>query len=239
MIPAPQTPLALYLIRHGETAWSLSGQHTGRTDLPLTAHGEDEARDLLPMLGKVQFASVLTSPRQRARRTCTLAGLGHQAHIEPDLAEWDYGDYEGKLSKDIRKAQPHWNVFADGCPGGEMPDDITARADRLIEKLSGLEGNIALFSHGEFGLALAARWIGLPIAEGRHFLLGTASVSVMGFNPAHPEMRVITLWNATPRVLDFTRVPRRSRPQAAIGSAMCGPVAYRPAAFRIARLGAV
>jgi probable phosphoglycerate mutase len=201
MIPAPDTLLSLYLVRHGQTAWSLSGQHTGRTDIPLTAHGEDETRNLNPWLGPVQFARVFTSPRQRARRTCELAGLGPQAEIEPDLAEWDYGDYEGKLSSDIRKGRPDWNVFRDGCPNGEMPAQVSARADRLITRLCTMAGNVALFSHGQFGLVLAARWIGLPVIEGQHFSLGTASLSILSYNPAHPDVRVIALWNATRALL--------------------------------------
>ena len=153
--------LSLYLVRHGETEWSLSGQHTGRTDIPLTAHGEDQARELVPWFRDIHFARVFTSPRQRARRTCALAGLGALAEIEPDLQEWDYGEYEGKLSSDIRKQRPGWNAFQDGCPGGETPAQIATRADRLIAYLCTMEGKVALFSHGEFGLALAARCGGL------------------------------------------------------------------------------
>jgi broad specificity phosphatase PhoE len=190
--------LSLYLVRHGQTEWSLSGQHTGSTEIPLTARGEDEARALIPWLKHVQFGLVLTSPRQRARRTCELVGLGREAEIEPDLAEWDYGDYEGKLSSDIRKERPEWNVFRDGCPGGEMPAQVSDRADRLIKRLGIMEGHIALFSHGEFGPTLTARWIGLPVAEGQHLPLGTASLSILSYNPAHPEVRVIALWNANP-----------------------------------------
>jgi probable phosphoglycerate mutase len=201
MIPARKTLLSLYLIRHGETAWSLSGQHTGRTDIPLTAHGEDEARNLAPWFGRIQFARVFTSPRRRARRTCELAGLGQQAEVEPGLAEWDYGDYEGMLSSDIRIGRPDWNAFRDGCPNGEMPAQVSARADRLISHLCTMEGNVALFSHGQFGPALAARWIGLPVADGQNFLLGTASLSILSYNPEHPEVRVIALWNATPALL--------------------------------------
>lgn len=201
MIPTPKTLLSLYLIRHGETAWSLSGQHTGRTDIPLTTHGEDEARRLAPWFRHIQFARVFTSPRQRARRTCELAGLGQHAEVEPDLAEWDYGAYEGKLSSDIRKRRPDWNAFRDGCPNGEMPAQVSARADRLIATLCTMDGAVALFSHGQFGLALAARWIGLPVAEGQSFLLGTASLSILSYNPAHPEVPVIALWNATPALL--------------------------------------
>ena len=190
--------LSLYLVRHGKTAWSLSGQHTGSTDLALTADGEDEARALIPWLTHVQFGLVLSSPLQRARRTCDLVGLGRQAEIEPDLAEWDYGDYEGKLSSDIRQQRPGWNVFRDGCPRGEMPAQVCERADRLIARLCTMNGNVALFSHGHFGLALAARWIGLPMVEAQHFSIDTASIGILGYNPAHPEVRVVTLWNATP-----------------------------------------
>jgi broad specificity phosphatase PhoE len=198
VIAPRKTPLSLYLIRHGETEWSLSGQHTGRTDIPLTQRGEDEARELAPLLRHIQFNRVFTSPRQRARRTCALSGLGKEAVIEPDLAEWDYGDYEGKLSPDIRNERPGWNVFLDGCPHGEMPEQVSSRADRLIAHLRSMDGNIALFSHSEFGLALAARWIGLPVAEGQHFLLGTGSLNTLSYNPAHPEVPVIALWNMTP-----------------------------------------
>jgi broad specificity phosphatase PhoE len=193
--------LQLYFVRHGETAWSLSGQHTGRTDIPLTARGEDEARELGPRLRAIQFARVLTSPRQRARRTCELAELGSAAEIEPDLSEWDYGDYEGQRSVDIRNGRPDWNVFRDGCPGGETPTQISDRADRLIAHLRALEGNIALFSHGQFGCVLAARWIGLPVIEGQHFALGTASLSILGHQLRHPEIPVISLWNAPPALL--------------------------------------
>lgn len=190
--------LNLYLVRHGPTEWSISGQHTRRTDIPLTTRGEDEARDLRPWLKHVQFGPVLTSPRQRARRTCELVGLGREAEIEPNLAEWDYGDYEGQLSSDIFQRRPDWNVFRDGCRHREMPAQVCDRADRLIARLCTMNGNVALFSHDEFGLALAARWIGLPVIDAQHFLLGTASLNILGYNPAHPEARVIALWNATP-----------------------------------------
>ena len=186
----------LYFIRHGETAWSLSGQHTGRTDIPLTAHGEDQARGLAPSLQRVQFAHVFTSPRQRAQRTCELAGLASAAEIEPDIAEWDYGDYEGLRSVDIRKYRPGWNIFRDGCPGGESPKHTSDRADALITKLIALKANIAMFSHGHFGCVLAARWIGLPIIDAQRFLLNAASLSILSNNPSHPEVRVIALWNA-------------------------------------------
>jgi len=188
-------PLRLYLVRHGETEWSLSGQHTGRTDLPLTPRGEDQARALEPMLRAIAFEHVLTSPVRRAQRTCTLAGLGGAAEIEPDLAEWDYGDYEGRTSNDIRQNRPGWIVFRDGCPGGESVAAVTRRADRLITRAMALQGNVALFSSGQFGCSLAARWIGLPVLQAQHLMLGTASISVLAHNPAHPDLRVIARWN--------------------------------------------
>jgi broad specificity phosphatase PhoE len=191
----------LYLIRHGETEWSLSGQHTGRTDLPLTAHGEDEARKLEPWLRPIQFDRVLSSPLQRARQTCELARLGAAASVEPDLAEWNYGDYEGRSTRDIRKERPDWNVFRDGCPNGEMPGQVSARADRVIARLLALDGNVALFSHGQFSRTLATRWIDLSVAASLHLALGTASLSILDFDPNHPEVRVIELWNAAPGML--------------------------------------
>ena len=189
--------LRAHLIRHGETAWSRTGQHTGRTDLGLTAHGEDEARGLAQRLRPNGFTRVLVSPRLRARQTCELAGFAPASEIEPDLAEWDYGDYEGRRSVDIRKEYPDWNVWRDGCPHGETPAEVSARADRVIAKLCTMHGNIALFSHGQFGAALAARWIGLPLIEGQHFALHPASLSILGYEPLHPDRRLIELWNET------------------------------------------
>jgi probable phosphoglycerate mutase len=189
-------PPRIYLIRHGETEWSLSGQHTSRTDIPLTACGEDGARELGSHLRDIPFTRVLTSPRQRARRTCELAGLGSMAEIEPDLAEWDYGDYEGKRSADILPTRPDWNLFRDGCPRGETPAQISDRADRLIVRLRVLDGNVALFSHGHFGRVLAARWIGLPVSEAQRFLLDTASLNILGYEHNLAESPVIALWNA-------------------------------------------
>ncbi|WP_428534552.1 histidine phosphatase family protein [Rhodopila sp.] len=193
--------LRFYVIRHGETEWSLSGQHTGRTDLPLTTRGEDEARALIPWLSHVQFVQVLTSPLQRARRTCELSGLGAAAEVEPDLAELNYGDYEGRRSQDIHKDRPDWNVFRDGCPNGETPGQVSDRADQLIAHLCTQHGNVALFSHGQFSRAFAIRWLELSVAESCHFMFGTASLSILGFDPSHPETRVIDLWNATPDML--------------------------------------
>ena len=193
----------VYLIRHGQTEWSLSGQHTGHTDIPLTEQGEEEARGLAPFLRPIQFTRVLSSPRQRALRTCALAGLDRHAEVEPDLAEWDYGDYEGIRSVDIRKDRPDWTVFQDGCPGGEAPTDVETRADRMIARLETMGGTVAVFSHGQFGMSLGARWIGLPVVYGQHFALSTASVSILGHNPSRPDMRVIARWNATPGSLYF------------------------------------
>ena len=191
-------PLTLYLIRHGETEWALSGRHTGRTDIPLTTHGEEQARTLVPTLAAIQFAHVFTSPLQRARQTCLLAGLGGSAEVETDLAEWDYGDYEGCCSTEIRAARPGWTVYRDGCPGGEGASQISDRADRLITRLQALGGTIALFSHGQFSCSFAARWIGSPVSQGQHFMLGTASMGVLGCNPSHPDIRVIEQWNTRP-----------------------------------------
>jgi broad specificity phosphatase PhoE len=201
--PAIDQGLRLHLIRHGETAWSLSGQHTGRTDVALTAQGKAQASSLEPLLAAIPFDSVFTSPALRARRTCELAGPSLPvAQIEPDLAEWDYGQYEGKISSDIRKDRPSWDCYRDGCPGGESPGDVSNRADRLIARLCRLRGNIALFSHGQFGCSLAARWIGLPVMQGAHLQLGTASLSILGFNPVHPGLRVIVEWNNSARATD-------------------------------------
>jgi broad specificity phosphatase PhoE len=188
-------PLRLYLIRHGETAWSLSGQHTSRTDLPLTEQGEQDVRELAQRLAVVTFNRVFTSPRLRARRTCELAGLSPGAEIEPDLTEWDYGDYEAQRTVDIRKARPDWNLFRDGCPGGESPAQVSERADRVLGRLRALEGNVALFSHGHFGRVLAARWIGLPVGQAQHFLLSPASLSILGYEHNLAAEPAIFLWN--------------------------------------------
>ncbi|MBX0328425.1 histidine phosphatase family protein [Oscillochloris sp. ZM17-4] len=190
-------PLKLYLVRHGGTSWSVSGQHTGRSDIPLTPQGEAEARRLAPRLQAVAFTHVLTSPSQRARRTCALVGLEPKAAIDPDLSEWAYGDYEGRTSADIRAERLGWDVFRDGCPHGESPAQIAARADRLIARLRALDGNVALFSHGQFGAVLAARWIGLTVVEAQHFRLDTASLSILGYDPHHPEVAVIAMWNTS------------------------------------------
>ena len=188
--------LRIFLVRHGETAWSLSGQHTGRTDIPLTERGEQEVRNLAVGLRSESFMRVLTSPLKRARRTCELVGLSEIAEIEPDLTEWDYGDYEGQRPADIRRERPDWNVFRDGCPRGESPVQVCQRADRLIARLRKLQGNIAIFSHGHFGRVLGARWIGLQVRQAQHFLLRTASLSILGFEHNVADTSAIVLWNA-------------------------------------------
>ncbi|MEP7116906.1 MAG: histidine phosphatase family protein [Acidobacteriota bacterium] len=184
--------MGVYLIRHGETAWSLSGQHTGRTDVPLTTHGEEEARALAEPLARVTFSRVFSSPRQRALRTCELAGLAAPVAIDPDLAEWDYGDYEGRRAESIRTERPDWNLFRDGCPDGESPDEVAARVDRVIARVQALPGDIALFTHGHLGRTLCARWIGLDVLHGRQFLLGTASISVLDHDRGGPAL---VSWN--------------------------------------------
>jgi len=188
-------PPDLYLVRHGETEWSASGRHTGRTDIPLTPRGEAEASWLAGRLGTAQFTHVFSSPRRRALRTCELAGWGASAVVEPDLAEWDYGDYEGLHSAEILKARPGWSLFRDGCPGGESPEQACVRADRLLARLRGLEGNVALFTHGHFGRLLGARWMGLPVVDAVHLRLDTASLSILGAEHGAP---VIALWNELP-----------------------------------------
>lgn len=189
-------PPRIYFLRHGQTAWSLSGQHTGRTDLALTAHGEEEARGLADRLGDVNFTHVFTSPLLRARRTSELAGLGDGAAIEPDAVEWDYGDYEGRRPEEIRKERPDWNIFQDGCPGGETPLQVSERADRLIARVRAMDGNIAVFAHGQFGRVLGARWIELPVRQAQHFLLSTASLSILGYGHNRREEPAIVLWNS-------------------------------------------
>jgi len=189
-------PLRLYLIRHGETEWALSGRHTGRTDIELTANGEDQALQLGKHLPGIEFAHVFSSPLKRALQTCHLVGINQALEIDSDLAEWDYGDYEGQRSVDILKARPNWEIHRDGCPNGEMPQQVSARADRLLARVRTLQGSIALFSHGQFGCVLAARWIELDIIEAQHFTLNTASLSILTFDPHHTDVAVIELWNA-------------------------------------------
>lgn len=183
----------VYLLRHGETEWSLNGRHTGVTDVPLTDNGRRVARRLLPVLAKETFAVVLTSPLQRARETCELAGLGKLARIEPDLMEWNYGEYEGLTTDEIRVTRPGWSVFRDGCPGGETPEQIGARADRVLNKIRATDRNVALFAHGHILRVLAARWINLTASYGEHFLLDTATVNVLGYYRESPAFKI---WNA-------------------------------------------
>ena len=187
-----------YLIRHGETAWSKSGQHTGKSEITLTDHGEAEARSLSSRLSGIAFSKVLVSPRVRAMRTCELAGFAGAAQVEQDLAEWDYGHYEGKTMDEIKRLVPGWSIYRDGCPGGESPSDIAARADRLIGRLRGLEGTVALFSHGHFGRVLAARWIGLDVDFTRRFSISTASVGILSYDLSNPDSARIVSWNQSP-----------------------------------------
>ena len=185
-----------YLGRHGETAWSLSGQHTGRTDLPLTGGGERQAQALGERLRGLVFAQVLTSPSQRAVRTCELAGFGAAAEIDPDLAEWDYGDYEGRRTAEILTERPDWQLFRDGAPGGESPGQIGARADQAVARIRAVHGNVLVVSSAHISRVLAARWLGLPPSGGHHFVLSTASLSVLGYEHNLTEP-VIRLWNDT------------------------------------------
>jgi broad specificity phosphatase PhoE len=189
----------VYLARHGETAWSLSGRHTGLTDLPLTPHGELNARSLGERIKGVRFAAAFTSPLKRASQTCELAGFGAQAEVCRGLLEWDYGQYEGRRTADIRKERPDWQLFRDGCPGGESPEQVGMRADLVIERVRAIEGDVLLFSSGHFLRVFAARWLGLEPAAGRFFLLSTASLSALGYehNRSQP---VIRLWDDTRHV---------------------------------------
>jgi probable phosphoglycerate mutase len=184
----------IYLARHGETEWSKAGRHTGRTDLPLTPRGEDDGRKLAERLRGTSFARVFSSPLVRARRTAELAGFAPE--LEPDLAEWDYGECEGKTNAEIRAANPGWNLFRDGCPGGESPAEIATRVDRLIAKLKGLTGNVLCFAHGHILRVLAARWVGQPVAFATYLLLDTAALSVLAFNHGKLDEPAIRVWNS-------------------------------------------
>ena len=185
----------VYLARHGETAWTVSGQHTGLTDLPLTSRGERNARQLGKRLKDMQFAKMFTSPLQRARRTCELAGFGANAEVDSDLVEWNYGEYEGLRSAEILAQSPDWQLFRDGCPGGESAADIGARADRMVQRMRSVGADVLVFSSGHFIRVLTARWLGLDAGSaGKYFLLSTASLSAIGYEHklSHP---VIRLWN--------------------------------------------
>jgi len=190
----------IYLARHGETAWTITGQHTGLTDLPLTAQGESNAKRLGCRLKGMEFAKVLSSPLQRARRTGELAGFGSVVEMDCNLVEWNYGDYEGLRSAEIRAKRPSWELFRDGAPGGESPAQVMARADQVWKRVRDVKGNVLLFSSGHFIRVLAARWIGLePSVHSNSFLLSTASLSAVGYDRdlSHP---VIRLWNDTHHV---------------------------------------
>lgn len=183
----------IYLVRHGETPWTLTGQHTGLSDLPLTEGGKSEARSLVPRLAGLQFDAVFTSPLLRARQTGELAGFG-EATPDPDLHEWDYGDYEGRTSADIHKERPDWQAFRDGFPGGESVAQVGARADRVVTRLRAHGGTILVFSHGHYLRFVAARWLGLPASDARLFYLATAALSILGYEHTTSEP-VVRLWN--------------------------------------------
>jgi probable phosphoglycerate mutase len=194
----PSAPLPLvYLARHGETEWSLSGRHTGLTDIPLTPRGEEGARALAAPLDGIAFEQVFTSPLQRAKRTSELAGFGASAAVDSDLVEWDYGNYEGRKTDEIVAERPGWQLFRDGCPGGELPAQVGARADRVIARVRAATGNTLLFSSGHFLRTLAARWLGLPPGDGRLLYLSTATLSTLGYEHSVTEP-VLRLWNSIP-----------------------------------------
>src|SRR6516164_3072137 len=182
----------MFVIRHGETAWSLSGQYTGTTDIPLTDNGRRLAERLRPVLAKEAFVRVFVSPMQRARETCELAGLGNGAVLDADLVEWSYGEVEGLTPTQIHEKVPGWVIFRDGCPGGETPDQVGARADRVIARVRAVEGDVALFAHGHVLRVLVARWIGLPAGAGQHFLLDTGTLCVLGY---YREIPAVKVWN--------------------------------------------
>ena len=189
-----RTPIQrIYLVRHGETAWTLTGQHTGLTDIPLTEHGRETATRLAPVMGRHHFELVLTSPLERARETCALAGFHDRAQIDRDLLEWNYGEYEGLTSKQILAISPGWSLFRDGCPGGERPDEVAARVDRVIARVRSLRGHVALFAHGHVFRVLVARWLGLPASSGVHFILDTATVNILSYYQGVPALK---RWNA-------------------------------------------
>jgi len=196
----PEELPIVYLARHGETAWSLSGQHTGLTDLPLTERGERTARRLGQRLKELSISQVFTSPLQRASRTCELSGFGAVAEVDHDLVEWDYGEYEGLRSAEIRQKRPDWQLFRDGCPGGESPQQISGRADRVVHRIRAAVGNVLVFSSGHFLRVLTARWLGLePSLNSRFFMLSTASLSALGYENEMTRP-VIRLWNETRHV---------------------------------------
>ena len=187
----------IHLVRHGQTAWSLSGQHTGRTDIPLTEAGEEEARKVGRRLAGKTFAKVWTSPSIRARRTCELAGFGSVAQVDADLPEWDYGDFEGLRSDEIHAKNPAWDIFRDGAPHGESLADIGVRADRVVSRIRDVNADVLIFSSGHFLRVLAARWLGLDVSAGRFFLLGTGSLSVLAYEHGLTQSAIMS-WNEKP-----------------------------------------
>jgi broad specificity phosphatase PhoE len=189
-----------WLVRHGETEWSIAGRHTGLSDLPLTARGEDSARDLVARLRGLVVTNVYTSPLKRAALTCALAGYGDVAQTDRDLVEWDYGEFEGLTSREIRARQPGWTLFRDGCRGGETLAAVGARADRVVQRLRAVDGNSLVFSSGHFLRVLAARWLGEAPSTARHFVLGTAAICALGYDHDRTEP-VIRLWNQLPQSL--------------------------------------
>ncbi len=190
----------IYLARHGETAWSLTGQHTGLTDLPLTQAGERNAQRLRGRLSGLKFDKVFTSPLRRAMRTCELAGFGSVAEIDPDLVEWDYGEYEGRRTVEIHAERPQWQLFRDGAPGGESPQEVAERADRVVDRVRAGSGNVLIFSSGHFLRMLAGSWVGIEPYDARALMLSTASLSVLGYEHSL-EQPVIQLWNETQYLL--------------------------------------
>jgi len=190
-----ETLPVLYLARHGETAWSLSGQYTGLTDLPLTDRGQRNAKRLGERLRKLTFEKVFSSPLQRAMQTCDLAGFGSVVQVDPDLVEWDYGQYEGRRSAEVHAENPDWELFRDGCPGGESPQQVATRADRVVRRVRDIQGNVLLFSSGHFMRVLTSRWLGLsPSVNSKYFMLTTASLSALGYENERSRP-VIRLWN--------------------------------------------
>lgn len=188
-------PERIVAVRHGETEWSASGQHTSRTDLPLIEAGREQAKALAPSLVSQTFARVLTSPLERARETCELTGFGAVAEICDDLREWDYGEYEGLTTPEIWEQRPDWNLWRDGCPGGESPEQIGARADRLLASLAEADGDVLVFAHGHILRVLGARWLEMPVAAGGRLALSAAALSLLGHER---ETRVLERWNGTP-----------------------------------------
>ena len=191
----------LFLVRHGDTAWTDTRRHTGRTDVPLSEGGEERARQLAGRMRRFAFASVFTSPLERASKTSELAGFGGVARADPDLVEWDYGRFEGMRTKEILAERPGWELFREGCPEGESPGDVAARADRFLANVRAIDGDVLAFSSGHIIRMIAARWLGLPPVAGRFFSCRPASVGVLGYEHGSREEPILSLWNlvATPR----------------------------------------